>query len=210
LLLTELSKKGKVVSMVRPRGFDRDEVLQKAIRVFWEHGFAGTSTDQLVKELGIGRQSLYNTFGDKRQLYLEALRTYQQHTVSGHLQRLNAPQSPLEGIRQLLVGLAEPDDSTRALGCLGVNSVGEFGSSDGELVEGRTSVGALLESRLAARIREGQKSGDIDSSISAKKAAAFVQMAMIGLQVTARSGASLQTMQDLAAFTVGRLRGRPG
>jgi TetR/AcrR family transcriptional regulator, transcriptional repressor for nem operon len=195
--------------MVRPRQFDRDEVLQKAIRVFWEHGFAGTSTDQLVKELGIGRQSLYNTFGDKRPLYLEALRTYQQHTVSGHLQRLNAPQSPLEGIRQLLLGLAEPDDSTRALGCLGINSVGEFGASDLELVAGRTTVGALLESRLVARIREGQKSDEIDSSISAKKAATFVQMTMSGLQVTARSGASVQALQELAAFTVERLRARP-
>jgi TetR/AcrR family transcriptional repressor of nem operon len=195
-----------MVGMVRPREFDRDEVLQKAIRVFWEHGFAGTSTDRLVKELGIGRQSLYNTFGDKRRLYLEALRTYQKHSVGEHIQRLSASRSPLEGIRQLLLGLATPDDSTRGLGCLGINSVGEFGSNDRELVEERTTMGARLESKLLARIREGQKSGEIDASISARKAAAFVQMIMSGLQVTARSGASVQTMQDLASFTVERLR----
>lgn len=59
--------------MVRPREFDRGEALQRAMRVFWAKGFAATSTDDLVQAMGIGRQSLYNAFGDKKRLYLEAL-----------------------------------------------------------------------------------------------------------------------------------------
>ena len=64
--------------MVRPREFDRDAALDRAMQVFWAKGFAATSTEDLVAAMGIGRQSLYNAFGDKRRLYLESLEAYQQ------------------------------------------------------------------------------------------------------------------------------------
>jgi len=192
--------------MVRPREFDRDAVLQKATQVFWRNGFAATSTEELVQEMGIGRQSLYNAFGDKRQLYLEVLRTYSDGTLTGHLQRLGTPKSALEGVRGLLNGLAAADDRVRALGCLGVGSAGEFGATDAELVAQRKPVNDVLEAALVKRIREGQRSGEIDPSMNARKATAFVLMTMTGLQLSARAGADLQTMHEMADFAVGRLK----
>jgi TetR/AcrR family transcriptional repressor of nem operon len=59
--------------MARPREFDREEALERATGVFWAKGYASTSTDDLLTAMGIGRQSLYNAFQDKRALYLEAL-----------------------------------------------------------------------------------------------------------------------------------------
>lgn len=82
--------------MARPREFDRDAALEKALRVFWAKGFAATSTDDLRVAMGIGRQSLYGAFGDKRTLYLEALDTYQQRTNTGHVMRLSGPTSPIK------------------------------------------------------------------------------------------------------------------
>ena len=102
--------------MVRPREFDRDEVLDRAMRVFWEKGYAATSTDDLLAAMNIGRQSLYNAFGDKRRLYLEALERYQANSTSGHLGRLNGAASPLAGIEALLLGLIHDDDADRSLG----------------------------------------------------------------------------------------------
>ena len=75
--------------MARPREFDREEALERATGVFWAKGYASTSTDDLLTAMGIGRQSLYNAFQDKRALYLEALERYQRTTTTGHLQRLN-------------------------------------------------------------------------------------------------------------------------
>jgi TetR/AcrR family transcriptional repressor of nem operon len=192
--------------MVRPREFDREEVLQRATRVFWQHGFSASSTDLLLKEMGIGRQTLYNTFGDKRQLYLEVLRSYQEQALSGHLERLNTPESPLQGIRQLLRGLAAADDSTRALGCFGVGSVGEFGTTDPVLMAQRASVQALLQRRIEARVREGQKLGELDASLNAKEVAAFIQTAMVGLQLSARAGADVRSMHAIANLTADRLK----
>ena len=68
--------------MARPREFDREDVLEEAIKVFADHGFGGTSTDVLLKAMGISRQSMYDTFGGKRQLYLEALQFQSRYRLS--------------------------------------------------------------------------------------------------------------------------------
>ncbi len=122
--------------------------------VFWSKGFAATSTEDLVSAMGIGRQSLYNAFGDKRRLYLEALRGYQRKTTGGHLSRLNSAASPIEGVINLLAGLVPDDDRLRGLGCMGIGSVAEFGASDPDLVEMREKDFPVLRDRLISRIRE--------------------------------------------------------
>jgi AcrR family transcriptional regulator len=192
--------------MARPLEFDRDLALERAMKLFWEKGFAATSTDSLLAEMGIGRQSLYNAFGDKRQLYAEVLRSYQQRSIADHMKRLTKPESPLEGLFELLSGLAARDRKVRALGCFGVSSIGEFGTSDPELRRLGEAAGALLRARIAERIREGQAAGEIDPAIEADEGAAFVQTSMMGLQVSARAGAGMQHMQQVAAFVVARLK----
>lgn len=192
--------------MARPREFDRETVLEKAVELFWAKGFAATSTDDLVTAMGLGRQSLYNAFGGKRRLYLEALGAYQQKTVSAHLARLNAPDSPLDGVLELLVGLAPADDALRGLGCMGVGSVCEFGAGDPDLIALRRKAGGVLDARLAERLREGQARGEIDPAADLQQMSRFVQMAMTGLQVAARGGASDGDLRALARFTVDRLK----
>src|SRR5260370_40331851 len=151
--------------MVRPREFDRDEALDRAARVFWAKGYAATSTEDLLAAMNIGRQSLYNAFGDKRKLYLEALQRYQRESNAGHLARLNSSASPLGGIEARLLGLISKDDSVRALGCMRVNAVSEFGAADPELVMFGSKVGPKLFSRMPERIRQGQADGEVDLSI---------------------------------------------
>jgi AcrR family transcriptional regulator len=191
--------------MARPREFDRETALEQARLVFWSKGYAGASTDDLVKAMGIGRQSLYNTFGDKWQLYVEALTDYQQRSTSSHAQRLQAPSSPLHGFRDMLEGLAVDDDAVRALGCMGVGSTCEFGSTEPQLLELRAKGSAYLHSRLVKRIREGQAAGEIDSTLSASEAANYLMMSMTGIQLAARSGAKVAELRRLARFAVDRL-----
>jgi len=68
--------------MARPKEFDRDEALQKAIGVFCDKGYAAASTDELMRAMKISRQSMYDTFGDKRRLYLEAYRRYIAESIN--------------------------------------------------------------------------------------------------------------------------------
>jgi TetR/AcrR family transcriptional repressor of nem operon len=205
-LLTERSITGYSGLMVRPRQFDRDKALDDAMRVFWAKGFAGTSTHDLLQAMGIGRQSLYNAFGDKRRLYLETLDAYLQGAAAAHLARLETPTSPLEGIEDLLVGLLSENDPHRGLGCMGVCSVGEFGTSDTDVTSLRNRAERLVSVRLVERVKEGQACGEIDPTIDPKQATVFVQMAINGLQVAARAGAKPSELATLATFAVDRLR----
>jgi len=166
--------------MARPREFDRDDALERAMSVFWAKGYAGTSTDDLLEAMSIGRQSMYAAFGDKRRLYVEALERYQNDSVAGHLDRLRSAPSPIAGIESLLVGLIPLDRTARSLGCMGVGSIGEFGTTDTELNALRAPSGAILFRALVERLQAARKAGEIDSSLDAEHAARFVQATMQG------------------------------
>lgn len=194
--------------MARPREFDREEALDRATHVFWAKGYAATSTEDLLAAMKIGRQSLYNAFGDKRKLYLEALERYQQKSTAGHLERLSSAASPVGGMEALLLGLIAEDESVRALGCMGVGAVGEFGAADPELAMLRSKVGPKLFRRLTERVREGQACGEVDPTIDAREAASFIQMTMQGIQLGARAGGDAKSLRMLARFSINRLRSR--
>lgn len=194
--------------MARPREFDRDAALQDAIQVFWVKGFAATSTEDLLAAMKIGRQSLYNAFGDKHALYVAALDAYQRKSVDGHIQRLEGPSSPLDGICALLTGLVPDDDRVRALGCMGVGSACEFSTSEAELVEMRQASYARLQNRVLARLREGQATGEIDPALAPDEAADFIQMTMTGIQLAARAGAGSEPLRTMARFAADRLKAR--
>lgn len=178
------------------------------MQVFWAKGFSATSTEDLVEAMGIGRQSLYNAFGDKQQLYREALVAYQQNTMAGHLARLSGPTSPLAGIGNLLTGLVAGSDRERKMGCMGVGSVAEFGTTDPELCKLRAKAGAPLRARMIQRLREGQASGEIDPALDPEEATGFILMTMTGIQLAARGGAGAEDLRRMARFAANRLKAR--
>ena len=116
--------------MARPREFDRDAAVQRAMSVFWRKGYAATSTDDLLRAMNIGRQSMYDTFGDKHRLYLETLERYQRESVAENIRRLRSTASPLAGVEALVIGIIASDKSARERGCMGVGSICEFGNTD--------------------------------------------------------------------------------
>jgi TetR/AcrR family transcriptional regulator, transcriptional repressor for nem operon len=182
--------------MARPREFDREEALERATGVFWAKGFAATSTDDLLMAMGIGRQSLYNAFQDKRALYLEALERYQRTT------------SPIAGIKAMLLGLISDNDDTRALGCMGVGAVCEFGATDPNIAALRAKISPVLHDRLVERLKEGQAAGEIDRTLDCAAAASFIQMTMQGIQLAARGGTNATPLRAQARFVVERLKSR--
>jgi AcrR family transcriptional regulator len=85
--------------MPRPKEFDRETVLDLAIQVFASHGFVGASTEALLQAMGISRQSMYDTFGDKHQLFVRALERYNERSVSLVLDSIAASAGGLAGSR---------------------------------------------------------------------------------------------------------------
>src|SRR5258708_14656076 len=104
--------------MARTKAFNPQRALAKAMGVFWRLGYENASTETLMKAMGIARQSLYDTFGDKRALYLKALAFYRDET-NGDMQRmLQATPSVKDGFAKLLFGLAAETREQHERGCL--------------------------------------------------------------------------------------------
>src|SRR5919199_5772684 len=105
--------------MARPKSFDQDAVLDQAAQLFRERGYEGTSMADLETYLGLGRQSLYNTFGDKHKLFLKALDRYRKEVSDAALVELTAPDAGLEAIRAFFHAAVEAHTARGPrLGCL--------------------------------------------------------------------------------------------
>jgi AcrR family transcriptional regulator len=108
--------------MGRPKNFSREGVLEKALPVFWEHGFANTSLQELEKATGVNKSGLYAEFADKGDLYLESLRHYLRKRQEEEL--LTAKPLGWRNIERFLkVG---PRSLAGQKGCFSVNSMNQF------------------------------------------------------------------------------------
>jgi TetR/AcrR family transcriptional repressor of nem operon len=192
--------------MARPREFDRDAAVERAMSVFWRKGYAATSTDDLLRAMNIGRQSMYDTFGDKHRLYLEALERYQRESVAGNIRRLRSTDSPLAGIEAFVIGIIASDKTARERGCMGVGSISEFGNTDPNLSALRARSGGAQHKALIERLRHAQAANEIGANVDIERAARFVETTMFGLQVAAKAGATLQSLRETAAFAIASLR----
>ncbi|WP_323992002.1 TetR/AcrR family transcriptional regulator [Nguyenibacter sp. L1] len=188
--------------MARPQQFDRDQVLDAAVAVFRQHGFEGSSAAALVSAMGIGRQSLYNSFGDKWQLYQEAVRRYAAAETEAHLAALRRGPRAVDGIRHFLERVVETARET----CLGVSSICEFGTSRTDLAKIHECFGRVLRDALMARMRQAQCEGDLSSAIDTGEAAAFLIATVAGIRVSARGGADRATLAAVARAALRGLR----
>ncbi|WP_033188787.1 MULTISPECIES: TetR/AcrR family transcriptional regulator [Nocardiaceae] len=188
--------------MPRTRKFDVDAATRAAAEVFWSCGYAGASTDSLLGAMGIGRQSLYSTFGSKRDLYLRCLRQYGEDTTVAHVARLTAPDDPVDGIREMLHGLVSDDDNLRARGCFAVAATAEFGRTDSDVARELGRPEQRLRARLLERVRQARRIGRIRTTLDDMDVVEYISGQMVAVQVAARGGAPAEQMHRSAEFAV--------
>jgi TetR/AcrR family transcriptional regulator, transcriptional repressor for nem operon len=188
--------------MARPREFDADTALDGAIGVFREHGFEGASAQMLVGAMGIGRQSLYDTFGDKWGLYRSAVRRYGIGECSAHVEALRSGVRAIDGIGAMLHRVVETANQP----CLGVGSICEFGVSRPDLAEVHAPLVKTLRDALSARVRDAQKDGDVAADLDPEAASEFLIANIAGIRVGGRGGAGRAALTTLADMALRALR----
>lgn len=184
--------------MTRPKTFDVDAALDAAIGVFREHGFEGTSARMLVDAMGIGRQSLYDTFGDKWQLYQQALRRYVIAEVKAHRAALNSGLRAIDGIRALVERVVRE----AATPCLGVGSIAEFGCSRPELAEINAAADRALRAAMIERLRAAQAAGDIAEALAPDIVATFLIASVAGIRIASRGGVEPNELSKLGEMAL--------
>jgi TetR/AcrR family transcriptional repressor of nem operon len=173
--------------MGRPKQFDPDVAVDRAMELFWRKGFTDTTPQDLVAELGIGKGSLYNTFVSKRALFDLALRRYVDMRVARVVETLDGPGSVTERLRAALRRLTDADVRLTSRGCLAVNTAVELPGSDKAASD---TVGRLferIESAFQAVIEEGQRSGEVTAGRDSRQMASLLLTSFIGMSVLAKT-----------------------
>ncbi len=189
--------------MARTKDFDQDEVLKKAMNLFWDKGYNGVSMQDLVDGLGISRSSLYDTYTDKHTLYVKSLEYYKKTAGAGMLAALEGSPPAKEAIRRLLdyfVNQLTKDSDHK--GCFLVNSTVELASHDQEISKMLCESDRETEILLHDVIEKGQKHGEIDNSRDADSLARFIFNNIKGMRVTARAGVDKKTLDDIVVLTL--------
>jgi len=192
--------------MARPKEFEREDVLEQAIKVFSNRGFAGASTDAVLEAMRISRQSMYDTFGGKRQLYLEALSRYNDGSIAAIVQSVESAATPLAGVTAALLDFAARPAPDAALGCLGVGSICEFGVSDAEVTQVNEASAHRLAKTFERALAAAQRAGEVDADLNVRSAALFIVTVLTGMKVAARGGAARPALRDMARMALRSLR----
>lgn len=188
--------------MARPKEFNKDEALDAAIGVFGEHGYAGTSAGMLTDAMKIGRQSLYDTFSGKWDLYCAALQRYVDTETQAHLATLRSEPKAIEGIRRSIERVV----TNARTPCLGVGSISEFGNEHADVTKLRADAARVLDNAFAARIKEAQSDGDLAADLNPKHAACFIQSSFAAIRLAARAGAGDAELRALGKLALQALR----
>lgn len=181
--------------VARTKEFDPERAVAAAMRLFWRNGYAATTPQQLVEELGIGRGSLYNAFGSKRGLFELALRHYYEHETMRLIEVLEGLEPPRERLRKALSLVVEAARTDRR-GCLVANTAVELAADE--------TVGPLVrrildrqEAAFRGVIEEGQRAGDVAGGDAGALAALFLAT-INGIRVLAKADPDSPRLDGLA------------
>ncbi|MEV6641546.1 TetR/AcrR family transcriptional regulator [Amycolatopsis sp. NPDC051371] len=182
----------------RPRAFDAEAALQKAMVVFWEQGYDGASLADLTEAMGISRKSMYAAFGNKEDLFRKALQRYTEGPGAYIVEALQAPTA-----REVATGFLA--GSVRAntrpgfpAGCLGVQGALAVGATGQVARDTLAAWRALGQAYLRDRFQQAVEGGDLPADADPELIARYVMTIANGLAVQAAGGAAREDLQRVA------------
>jgi TetR/AcrR family transcriptional repressor of nem operon len=189
--------------MARHKEFDRDEALHKAMEVFWSRGYEATSVGDLVNHMGINRQSLYDTFGDKHTLYQQALDRYREVEGRKMFELLERPGPVKRALRQLFQSVVERSlGGGERRGCFVGNATSELAGRCKETEEKACGSMAAAEEALYSALLRGKRAGEINAGRDLRAVARFLYSSLQGLQLMSKATRDRKTLEDVVRVTL--------
>ena len=189
--------------MARHKEFDREEALHRAMEVFWARGYEATSIQDLVEHMRINRQSIYDTFGDKHSLFLQALDRYreiQSRKVFEILDRPGSVKRNLKLLFQEVVDKSLSDEGRR--GCLVGNSMSELAGRCKETAARTCNSVASAERTFQRALQRGQKQGEMPAVRDIRAAARFLYCNFQGLLLLGKATRDRRFLNDIVRVTL--------
>ncbi|WP_411994158.1 TetR/AcrR family transcriptional regulator [Agarivorans sp. DSG3-1] len=186
----------------RPRSFDAEDALEKALEVFWQKGYEGASLNELTQAMGINKPSMYAAFGNKEQLFLQAIELYEKRPQAFFYPALEQP-TIYDVVDFMLKGavanLSDPDQPQGCVIVQGALSCSESARTIKEALKARRAEGSIA---LQQRFERAQQEQDLAPDADPEALAHYLATVLQGLNVHATNGASQQQLQQVAELTL--------
>ena len=187
----------------RPRQFEHDKALGAAMGVFWVKGYEAASVQDLLDAMGINRGSMYDSFGDKHDLFIKAIEHYGRTIMAEVLDTLEADGSPLGNIRRLMHRWASTGtDRKQCRGCLLGNTVVELAPRDAQVARLAGSMLGKLEKSLQRALQRAVAAGELARNADTRALARFLTSTLQGIMVMAKAGAPPAALRDIAGVSL--------
>lgn len=189
----------------RPRQFDYDQALDKAMHVFWEKGYEGASLPDLTEAMGINRPSMYAAFGNKEELFRKALQKYQADAADLFKDLLDAP-TLRESLERFLLGSAESFTcKERPSGCLAVHGALVGGEECSEAQQAAKESRDMITKLLKDRCDRALDDGDLPAGTNTAYLARFYTTILNGMSIQSTSGVPCDEMRAIAKHALDAL-----
>ncbi|AZQ34586.1 TetR/AcrR family transcriptional regulator [Streptomyces cyaneochromogenes] len=186
--------------MARTKEFDPEAALQAALELFWQRGYEATSMSDLVEHLGIGRASIYATFGNKHELYLKALERYDRAGLPPIVRELSQPGPALSAVRALVRRYATEasDERLRLNGCMVTNAAAELAPHDPAAARSVERNWDQLETVLHSTLVRAQAQGELPAGRDPLTLARLLLVLLQGLRVVGKASSDPARVRDAA------------
>ena len=188
--------------MARSKEFDPERALLKAMSLFWRLGYENTSVEALMREMGVARQSLYDTFGDKRALYLKALAFYRDRTNGAMQRMLESTPTVKAGFTKLLYGLAAETREQHERGCLLLSANLQRDPKDVVVSNLLRDNQARVEAIFDSALRRAQKEGELSAKVDTTALARFFVVTLQGMRAIARLHSDRRALEQVARIAL--------
>lgn len=186
--------------VARTKEFDPDAALQSALELFWRRGYEATSMADLVEHLGVGRASIYATFGNKHELYLKALDRYRETRDPQLLRELSQPGPALPAVRTVVRRFATEaaTEERRLTGCFVTNTAAELAPHDTAAARRVEHSWDHIETLLHSALVRAQAQGELPEDRDPRTLARMLLVLMQGLRVVGKASTDPSRVRDAA------------
>jgi AcrR family transcriptional regulator len=193
----------------RPRAFDVDKALQKALEVFWAKGYEGASLPDLTEAMGINKPSLYAAFGNKEQLFLKAIELYENRPCAFFQPALLQPTA-YQVAKHLLFGAAAANaDPNLPNGCVVVQGALSCSDSASNVKQALIEKRRHGEQQMLQRLEQAKAAGDLPADADCAALASYLAVQLQGMAIQAANGATPERLQQVAALALKVFPGGP-
>ncbi len=186
----------------RPKEFDEEEVVDRAMDLFWSRGYQGLGVAELLQHMGISRQSLYDTFGNKRRLFIRVIEHYRVTQLAHALALLERDGSRVENVKAVFRFFEDLALDERGRGCLVANALVEVGPHDPEIAELLRRTLGVLQDGIRRALEQAEERGELSSDLSPLRLSRVLVSALIGLVVMGKLRPSETAIRDVARGTL--------